>query len=221
MAADDEAVVRRVWRRLGGDDPTIDAVLARYREPHRRYHTVVHLARVVRDVDELLHTEPTVGDPDAVRAAAVFHDVVYDPRASDNEARSADLAVDRLTGLGWSAERTAHVRDLVMATAGHETPAGSGPTGDPTEDPTAVAVLLDADLAVLGTSPAVYQAYVRGVRDEYRHVDDDGWRQGRAAVLRTFLDRPRIYRTPTMYDRAERRARANLAAELASLTNAQ
>lgn len=217
MAADDEATVRRVWRRLGGDDATIDAVLARYREPHRRYHTVVHLARVVRDVDELLHTETMVGDRDAVRAAAVFHDVVYDPRASDNEARSADLAIDRLTGLGWSAERTAHVRDLVMATAGHETSAGSGPISDPT----AVAVLLDADLAVLGASPAVYQAYVRGVRDEYRHVDDDGWRQGRAAVLRTFLDRPRIYGTPTMYDRAERRARANLAAELASLTNAQ
>ena len=78
-------------------------------------------------------------------------------------------------------------------------------------------MLFDADLAILGSSPAEYQAYVTGVRAEYAHVDDAGWRSGRATVLRTFLDRQQIYVTPTMRAARERRARANLAAELAAL----
>jgi predicted metal-dependent HD superfamily phosphohydrolase len=78
-------------------------------------------------------------------------------------------------------------------------------------------VLLDADLAVLGSEPASYQAYVAGVRSEYSHVSVDDWRTGRARVLQSFLDRPTLFATPTGRARWEARARANLAAEVASL----
>ncbi len=78
-------------------------------------------------------------------------------------------------------------------------------------------MLLDADLAVLGAQPNVYQAYVSGVRVEYSHVGDTDWRVGRAQVLRRFIDQPRIYRTLAMSVH-ERRARSNLQAELAALT---
>ena len=106
------------------------------------------------------------------------------------------------------ARRTGHaaVGDLVRATEHHE------PTADPDR-----AVLLDADLAVLGSEPAAYQAYVTGVRAEYGHLDDERWRSGRAAVLRGLLDRDPLYSTATGRERWERRARANLAAELATL----
>ena len=80
------------------------------------------------------------------------------------------------------------------------------------------AVLLDADLAVLGSDPASYQAYVAGVRSEYAHVSADDWRTGRTQVLRSFLDRPALFATPTGRARWEARARANLAAEVASLS---
>ena len=58
-------------------------------------------------------------------------------------------------------------------------------------------MLLDADLAVLGSDPASYQAYVAGVRSEYAHVSADDWRTGRTQVLRSFLDRPALFATPT------------------------
>jgi predicted metal-dependent HD superfamily phosphohydrolase len=70
---------------------------------------------------------------------------------------------------------------------------------------------------VLGSDPAAYQAYVTGVRAEYGHVTDADWRAGRAALLRRFIARPAIYATKTARDRWERRARANLVAELATL----
>jgi len=79
------------------------------------------------------------------------------------------------------------------------------------------AVLLDADLAILGAEPAAYSAYVHGVRLEYHHVAPPQWVVGRAAVLRSFLDRPAIFATPHMAATREARARANLSAELATL----
>ena len=61
------------------------------------------------------------------------------------------------------------------------------------------AMLLDADLAILGAEPGAYQAYVNGVRAEYAHVDDGHWRTGRSLVLQHFLDRPRLFVTDYMY----------------------
>ena len=128
---------------------------------------------------------------------------------STNEAESAALAVRALGPLGWAPAQLGRVAWLIEGTAGHD-PAVAADAPD-------AAVLFDADLAILGSSPAEYQAYVTGVRTEYAHVDDAGWRSGRAAVLRMFLDRERIYATATMRTARERRARANLAAELAGL----
>lgn len=200
--------LRRIWRRIAGTrhDGVLDGVLARHREPLRRYHTATHVMWVCRHVDRLAAAHP-VADLDAVRMAALFHDAIYDPRSTTNEIDSARLAVDRLTELGWAERRCDHVRRLIEATAGH------GADGADTD----TAVLLDADLAILGAAPNDYQAYVTGVRAEYAHVPDDAWRTGRAAVLDHFLERSAVYATATMRAEREARARANLEAELAAL----
>jgi predicted metal-dependent HD superfamily phosphohydrolase len=164
---------------------------------------VAHVLNVLRAIDTIAPTWE-VDDLAAVRLAAWFHDAVYDPRRSDNEECSALLAARVLTDLGVPDGRVTTVGRLVRSTASH--------LGDSNDE----AMLADADLAVLGAEPAVYQAYVVGVRAEYAHVDDAAWRTGRAAVLGTFLDREAIYITPAMRPR-EPRARANLAAERASL----
>ena len=184
----------------------LEGLLARYSEPHRRYHGVAHLDRVVSDVAELLG-DIVVAQPSAVKIAAFFHDAVYDPRSPSNEADSAALAARELMQLGWVPEQIDEVERLILLTRDHGASDGSDPSGD---------VLLDADLAVLGAPPNVYQAYASGVRAEYGHVDDGAWRVGRAQVLQRFIDRPRIYRTAAMSVH-ERRARSNLRAELATL----
>ena len=203
-----EAALRTTWRQVApdGHEGHLDGLLSRLREPHRRYHTATHVMWVLRHADELL-AEPTHADVDGdtVRLAALYHDAVYDPRRTDNEAVSAALAADVAAALGWDAARCDAVHRLVMATAGHS-------PATPDE-----AVLVDADLAVLGSEPKDYSAYVTGVRGEYSHVPDEAWRTGRAEVLRRFLDVPRLYTTDWMFQRRERRAKANLAAELASL----
>jgi predicted metal-dependent HD superfamily phosphohydrolase len=206
---DDSSTSRLVelWHRHVGDDVApLHGVLDRHREEHRRYHDVDHVDHVVRVVAELGGLDP-VDDLGSVIAAAFYHDVIYEPGSPTNERASARLAVDDLRVLGWTPGRAAHVGRMIEATTDHR--------GAPDSDH---ALLFDADLSTLGARPTDYANYVRDVRAEYRHVDDDAWRIGRRRVLRSFLDRRWIYSTPTGRHRWEEPARANLSAELASLT---
>lgn len=204
----DDAELRTAWVEAVGGGPAelaaLDEVVGRHREPQRRYHGVRHVTWVVRHAHALAAEVP-VGDIGAITVAAFFHDAVYDPRAHDNEDQSARLAELVLAGLGWAPARIAAVGALVRATATHEA----------THDD--AAVLIDADLAVLGSDPAAYQHYVSGVRAEYAHVDAASWRIGRSAVLRDLLARRPLYATAAGRTRWEARAGANMAAELASL----
>ncbi|WP_182904674.1 metal-dependent phosphohydrolase [Microbispora sp. H13382] len=177
---------------------------ARWAEPHRRYHTTAHLRAVLTAIEPL---GAQAEDPGAVRLAAWFHDAVYDGRPGWDEERSAQLAQARLPACGLPAERVREVARLVRLTAGHAYEPGD----------VNAAVLCDADLAILAAPPGAYGAYTRAVREEYRHVPDDAFRAGRAAVLRGLLGKPRLFGTPVGRDLWERRARENLAGELARL----
>ncbi|MFI6271359.1 metal-dependent phosphohydrolase [Micromonospora zamorensis] len=184
-----------------------EQLLARWREPHRHYHTVAHLTAVLDVVDE--HAD-LAGRPDVVRLAAWFHDAVYDPRAAGdaNERDSAALAESVLTGLGVPASTAAEVRRLVLLTAGH-TVAPGDPDG---------ALLCDADLAVLAAPPADYHRYAAAIRREYAHVPEPAFRAGRAAVLTGLLALPALFRLPPLATRWEEPARDNVRRELAALS---
>ena len=195
------------WAALAGDSPTSGtewaAVVAAWSEPHRRYHDLAHLAAVLGIVGELAES---ARDPDAVRLAAWYHDVVYDPRRDDNEQVSAARARAGLRGL-VPEERLAEVERLVLLTAGH----------DPDPDDADGAVLCDADLAVLAGPPEAYAVYASAVRAEYGHLSDAEFTAGRIAVLERLLALPALYRSPAVAAEWTPRARANLTAELALL----
>jgi predicted metal-dependent HD superfamily phosphohydrolase len=176
-----------------------------YSSPERHYHTLDHLAAVLGHIDELSHRTRNLA---AVRLAAWFHDAVYDPRAADNEEQSAALAADRLRLLGVPEQTVTAVQRLILLTKSHLAEAGD-------EDGQ---VLLDADLAILGAEEPDYQRYAAQIRREYEWVPETAYRQGRAAVLRRFLERPRIYFTEEMFRTREERARRNVRAEIARLT---
>ncbi|WP_309244502.1 HD domain-containing protein [Micromonospora parastrephiae] len=185
-----------------------EQLLARWREPHRHYHTVAHLSAVLDVVDR--HAD-LAGRVDLVRLAAWCHDAVYDPRATGdaNERDSAALATRVLTGLGVPAAAAAEVRRLVLLTAGHAVTPGDRDG----------ALLCDADLAVLAAPPQTYDRYAAAIRREYAHVPEAAFRAGRAAVLTNLLALPALFRLPPLASRWERPARDNLRRELAALTD--
>ena len=176
----------------------------RYQEPHRAYHGMAHIEALLQG--QLAHRD-LIRDHQAVMLAIWFHDVVYDTRASDNEERSAQLAAEMLGQAACDAELIASVERKVRATQGHE-----WTDGDPD-----TAVFLDLDLGILAASPEAYERYTRQIAQEYDWVPAEAYKQGRAKVLKTFLDRPQIYFTPSLRAKWEEQARANLQRELASL----
>jgi predicted metal-dependent HD superfamily phosphohydrolase len=180
-----------------------DQLAAAYSQPHRRYHAISHvehcLQQLAEDWQYAVH-------PNEVRWALLFHDAVYDPRREDNEARSADWACRVMEELQRPEDEKARVRALIMATAHASEPR----TADE-------ALLLDIDLSILGAGEAAFDEYDRSIRAEYEWVPQEHYRQARARVLQSFLDRERIYSTVVYRQRYERPARANLQRALARL----
>jgi predicted metal-dependent HD superfamily phosphohydrolase len=186
--------LEEVWADLRPADPALGAeLLRRWREPHRRYHTVEHLAFVLEVIER--HAA-LAADLDAVRLAAWFHDAVYDPAAPDNEERSAELA--RAAGASPEVVR------LIRLTQDHKAVTGDANGG----------LLCDADLAILATDPADYAAYAAKVREEYAFVPDAAYRVGRREVLQHLLDLPALFHVVPNRDAWTARAHTNLSAEI-------
>jgi predicted metal-dependent HD superfamily phosphohydrolase len=180
----------------------------RYREAHRRYHTLGHVEAVLADCARLAGE---VGISDQERAivdlAACAHDVVYEARPDSDERASAAWAKEQLTRCGIPAEATDAVVETVLSTISH------------TSDDRLAQVMLDADLAILAARPVLYARYVEAVRAEYDRLAEDAWRAGRITVLTRLLDRPSLYATDPARRRWEAAARRNVAAELAALAD--
>lgn len=189
--------------------PVFDVLAAAYSAPDRHYHNLEHLAEVFRVAARLTSI---TDDPRAVQLAIWFHDAVYDPRAADNEARSADLAATLLGPLGVPRSELERVARLIHATAHRP---DDRPPGD-----RETMILLDADLAILGAAPERYARYAAAIRQEYAWVPDADYRAGRAAVLDRFLARPRVFWTDLAFQEGEAPARANMLAERDKLVGA-
>lgn len=170
-----------------------------YAAPGRTYHNAAH----VRQVLEALASRGVLTP--ALSLAAWSHDLIHDPRADDNEARSAATFGAWLAAQGAGADLIREVRGLILATRHNLFPATR-----------ARALLADADLGILGSDPQAFAAYDAAIRREYAFVPEAPYRAGRARVLRSFLTRERIYWAPE-FAGLEAQARANLVAALLRL----
>lgn len=177
---------------------------AAYADPRRGYHDTRHLTEVLGRLDELAE-HGAAFERVPVVLAAWFHDAVYDGER-DAEERSAAWAEDALGGLVAATVVEETVR-LVRLTETHR----------PDDGDANGCALSDADLGILAAPRERYDEYVRQVRAEYAHLDDETFAHGRAAVLRDLLAKPRLFHTAHAVERWEAPARANAEAELAGL----
>lgn len=190
--------------------PLIDEALraeltALYLAPDRHYHGLAHIEALLALARE---HHAALSDAEAVEAAIWFHDAIYDSTKSDNEEKSAELAIQRLTGRA-EPDRVLRIKTMIEATASHQVP----DFGDEAASRD-VALFLDMDLSILGATPDQFEAYESAVRLEYAWVGDAAWRAGRAAVLKGFLSRPHIFHTDIFRQRYEARARENISRSL-------
>lgn len=185
------------------------AIEAAYRSPPRAYHDLAHVDEVLRRYAEVA-AGPGWSRPVEVWLAVLYHDAIYEAGRSDNEARSAQLAVAHIGR--WLADAgvdAGRVSALIELTARHGRHAPEDFGRDADADDTRH--FLDCDMAILGAEPADFDAYDRGIAAEYRGKVP-GWlyRINRRRFLKALLARPRIFLSDFFHDRREAAARANL-----------
>jgi predicted metal-dependent HD superfamily phosphohydrolase len=189
----------RFWKQAGGNgDPSLayEDLVARYSEVHRAYHTLAHIEHCLREFDA---ARPLAKDALAVEMAIWYHDIIYNPWAKDNEERSAVLAGQVALRMGLPSARRKKVERLILASRHKSLPSG------PDEQ-----LFTDIDLSILGQNQKRFAEYEKQVRREYKWVPGVIFREKRASILRSFLDRPALYATTFFRKRFEARARENL-----------
>lgn len=186
------------------------ALAARYEADGRAYHNLAHIQQVLQAAAEI---KALAVDYTAVQLAIWFHDVIYVPGAADNEAQSAHFARTTLPQLALAAAQIQAVAALILATRlASVVDRAAGAVAHPDAP-----IIQDADLAILGQAPPVYDRYAAAIRQEFAHVPDAGYRNGRAQILTHFLEQPRIYHTEQFFVKRESQARQNIQRELESL----
>jgi len=186
----------------------ISGLKARYAEPQRHYHTWAHIEALLghfEDIQNQLH------DPTAVRWALYWHDAIYDPQASDNEDKSADLLREEASP-ELAAEQLERADCIIRATKSHQLPAGLG-----AQDASDLSLFLDIDLSILGASRSVFDRYESQIREEYSFVPTDIYCQARGGILKGFLTRDRLYFSDHYHALWETTARENLQRSVARL----
>jgi len=197
---------RRAWEALGLEpsDHVFDSVLARYGEPHRAYHTLVHLDECFAALDPARALAERLPE---IEIAIWFHDALYDPHAEDNEERSAEWAYAALVDAGAAPKMANRIRVMILATKHGAPPLGND-----------AMMLVDVDLSILGTDSRRFAEYEDQIRTEYEWVPVQDYRRARIRVLRGFLERDEIYFTGWFRRRLEQQARENLLAAVRRLS---
>ena len=187
-------------------------IAVRYNETQRAYHSLQHIQQLFLQFEQIKHQ---LHEPHIIALALYYHDVIYDPRRSDNELKSAEYMVEALRCY-LSAEQCQHIYALIMITATHEL--HECLDKDTVSD---AAYLLDMDLSILGTPWSEYEVYAQAVRQEYRHIANEDYRTGRIAVLKKLLAHPVLYLTAYYHNYFEVQARDNIKREISLLHASQ
>ncbi|MFD2512363.1 hypothetical protein ACFSRY_00675 [Pontibacter locisalis] len=194
-----EKLISRYTSNLQGDELWKELEKA-YTSEERSYHTLHHLGYMLQLAEQY---KPEIKHFDALRFAIFYHDIIYHPAAKDNEEKSAELAMVALNSAGVKPEELELIRKMIRATKEHQEHRNKD-----------INLLLDFDLAILGTEWDKYDTYRKQVRIEYKHFPDAVFNHGRKQVLQSFLAQPSIFKTPQFEVEREAKARENLTREI-------
>lgn len=183
---------------------TYQQLINAYSEKHRAYHSISHVNSCI---DALDSCELTLERVHELEVAFWFHDAIYKVFSKTNEEDSAAWAVRFLEKNGVEQPVVSRVNRYILDTK-HNVIANT----------LEARVVVDIDLAILGSEPSVYDGFEQAIAREYRVVPSLIFRKKRKLVLETFVQRETIYQTEYYRARYEAQARLNLAKAIEQLS---
>jgi predicted metal-dependent HD superfamily phosphohydrolase len=195
-----------MWDGLGAKEdplPYFEGIVARYKEPGRRYHTLGHITCCFIEYDEVAYL---ASNPHLLAFKIFLHDVFYtigrkEEGPPSDEAASAGIAVLMLAIAGINSSLQDDVRTGILCTT-HK-PEHAPATFDDK-------LLVDIDLSIIGQSEKRFAWYERRIREEFSWVPEEDFRMGRANILASFDARSPLYYNWHFQNKFERRAHRNL-----------
>lgn len=144
-------------------------LLSRYNEPHRFYHTIEHIEDILKKLNA-----KGLDKHDELFLAAVFHDIVYNPKSKTNEEDSAALFLTESKNSSLSSDQKNHIKQLILDTKSHQ------PTVKYSEE------FITIDLSVLDGNMGELITYENKIFKEFQFVDYKIYKQKRIEVLNHF-----------------------------------
>lgn len=175
---------------------------SKYSGTNRYYHNLSHMYDMLTQAENI---KDAIVDFDDFRFAIWYHDIIYKSTTSNNEAKSADLAKNRLKSLNINENRVENIQKLILSTQKHEMILNSNKDN---------AFLLDIDLSILGSDWQDYENYVNRIRKEYAIYPDFIHKKGRKKAMLHFLERERIFYSEIYFNTYEQQARRNIKTEI-------
>ena len=182
-------------------------LVKRYSESHRFYHNLKHIENCLTQIDMLSGNEI---DHIALEFALWFHDIVYNPKANDNEENSALVAKSVCEEAELPESFSRNVQRLILLTKHICKPIDYMQK-----------VIIDVDLSILGSDAQTYNIFEMNIRKEYSHVNHRAFLAGRSNLLNGFINRDRIFYTDFFYSKYESSARSNLTQTIQKLKGDQ
>ncbi len=179
---------------------TFNKIVVCYSEGHRHYHNIAHIDECIRQLDTVKFGYQRMGE---IELAIWFHDVIYNSYRKNNELKSAMEAQFFLDKQTDDADLKKRVFDLIMSTKHNNKPENEEQ-----------ALIMDVDVAILGSEENIYKAYCRNVRKEYRWVPYFWYRKKRIEILKYFLNQKTLYYTEFFREKFEETARKNIEHEI-------
>jgi pantetheine-phosphate adenylyltransferase len=141
--------------------PVLDSIKAKYNEPHRFYHNWDHVLDLVEQalvLDTYSH---------GLLLSIIFHDVIYDPRCSDNEEKS----VEYFNALYPNNKK---IEDAILNTKSHL------PSDNIISDQ-----LNQLDMSILYRGFKTFVEYEHKIFKEFQYVDCNTYKKERIRFLKT------------------------------------
>ncbi len=180
----DEKLINELYKELS----------SHYMDKNRYYHNLEHIHAIFQALEniDLSH---------ALEFAIFYHDVIYDVKSAKNEELSALFCQKALTKLSVPKDIITKTTNIILDTKTHT----------PTTDDSIY--MIDADLSIFSTDSRTYQKLSKQIRKEYAMYDDATYTKGRIKVLKSFLDKEKIFISKE-FNKHENKARQNIQNEI-------
>ncbi|WP_044205250.1 hypothetical protein [Flammeovirga sp. OC4] len=170
-----------------------------YSSKERKYHNLNHLEHMIIEIDDV---KSKIENLNAFLFALFYHDLVYNPLKGNNESKSAEIAVKKLSNIRVDSNTISKCQNHILATKQHLL-----------SEIVDTNLFIDIDMSILGQKWEVYVTYLKNVRSEYSIYPDFIYNKGRKKVLKHFLE-GHVFLTSHFQKRYEQQARDNINREL-------